>query len=131
MVDLSDFDECLADMMQDFGGPATVVIKGPQKKDPVTGDLVYTNTEYTVKAILLDIMKTMSGVGSVNGTAIQEGDKVCFIQPPEKAGGAALPKLDPTKDQVIMGNITYKVVTVKETNPSTDNLVMLEVYLRR
>lgn len=131
MGDLSDFDGCVEEFMEDFGGPATVVIRGPQKKDPVTGDLIYTTTDYPVKAILLDIMKTLSGVGTVSATTIQNGDKVCFIQPPEKVGNPALPKLDPAKDTVIMGGITYKVVTVKETNPSTDNLVMLEVYLRR
>lgn len=133
MGDLTDFEGCVSDFMDDFGGAATVIVRGSQKKDPVTGNIVYEETPYTVRAILLDIMKTLSGTGTVNGTTIQQGDKVLFVEPPEKKypGADPLPKLDPTKDTVVMGNITYKVVTVKETNPSADNLVMLEIYLRR
>lgn len=130
---LDDFDLCVAEFMADFGGAATFVSYTEGAYDPATGDVATTTTNYTVKAILLDIEIRSSGLQTINGTLIEAGDKRCFIQPPNKASSTApaMPTPRPNKDKFIMGGITYKIVTSKEINPDTTNVVMYELILRQ
>jgi hypothetical protein len=55
-----------------------------------------------------------------------------FIQPPAKAlGNIPRATIQPNKDRIKIGNITYKIVTSKEVNPSLSNSVLIELYVRQ
>lgn len=131
MVYLSDFDEAVTDFMADFSGPATVTVYQEGAYDPATGDVSTSTTDYTVKAILLDIEIRSSGYSTVSGTLIEAGDKRAFIQPPEKYSTQVMPAPRPNKDKFTMGSITYKIVTSKQINPATDGAILYELILRQ
>lgn len=132
MPSLDDFDQVVLDMMVDFGGTATYVKQDAYSFDPVTGLNSILKNEITVKAIMMDISANSGGIGNKSNTLIQEGDKIIYIRPPEKVDSTATPlNIDPSQDKIVFGNITYNIVTVKDINPSSDNLILHEVYVRR
>lgn len=129
---LDDFDQTVAEFMQDFGGTGYLMVAGQGVRDLDTGDVVITTTEYPVQAIILDLTLQSNGLQTIDGTLIQSGDKRCFIRPINKTTPSAImPAINPTKDKFKMADVIYKIVTLKETNPSGTNNVMLELYLRR
>jgi hypothetical protein len=132
MGPMDDFDWTVTAFMDDFGGEAVIKVKGASKKDPATGLIATIVESYPVRAILLDLDKTTSGVSQASGTTLQIGDKVCYIKPPQKDGKPyTLPPLDPAKDTVTMGGVEYTIVTLKDRNPSAANSIYLELYLRK
>jgi len=132
MPTLDDFDQVVLDMMVDFGGTATYIKQDSYSFDPVTGLNSILKTEITVEAIIMDVYANLGGIGNKSNTLIQEGDKIIYIRPPEKVDSTATPlNIDPSQDKIVFGNITYNIVTVKDINPSSDNLILHEVYVRR
>lgn len=127
-----DFDSTVAFFMDEMGGSAVVSIEDPAGTyDPDTGDYAVTSQDYTVRAILLDLTLRSNGLQTVPNTLIETGDKRCLIQPIEKNGSPTpMPKIKPNKDRVTMGGITYKIVTLKDYNPSATNSIMLDLILR-
>lgn len=132
MGPVNDFDECVADFMDDFGGPALLTITDEQGTySPSTGDYIASTVGYTVRAILLDLTLRNNGLGTDPNTLIQMGDKRCFIQPLNKTDPTqVMPKINPSSDRVTMGGITYKIITVKQTNTDTTNPILFELILR-
>jgi hypothetical protein len=129
---LEDFDATVAEFMQEFGGLATFIIAGEAVRDLETGDVTFSETEYEVEAILLDLTLQSNGSQMIDGTLIQAGDKRAFVRPLEKKSpSAVMPAIEPSKDKFKMGGNTFNIVTLKETNPSGNNNVMFELYLRR
>ncbi len=131
MINVSDFDGVVAEMMAEFSGSATVSINITLPNDTSTGNVAVQKIDYDVKAIMLDLTTVRAGTTQLTGTLIQAGDKVVYVQPAEKAGGIAIPALNPAKDTFTMGNITYKIVYAQDLNPSCDNSILLQLYVRK
>ena len=131
MVNLQDFDRTVKAFMKDFGGPATLSIIGDYVYDPSVGDAVAPKTDYTVKAIILDLTLRSNGLTVADGKVIQSVDKQCLIQPLNKATPpVAMPNINPAKDKFTMGGTTYQILSVKQIKPDAQNLVLYELYLR-
>lgn len=129
---LEDFDQCVTEFMNDFGGVGILHIAGTSIRNPDTNDLEVVVTPIQVRAILLDLTLQSNGLQTVAGSLIQAGDKRCYIQPINKTNPAlAMPVVQPNKDKFEMGDITYTIVTLKEINPTATNNVLYELYLRR
>lgn len=131
MPNLNDFDQTVALFMRDFGGTASLLIQGNKVRNVETGTIDFEYVSYDVKAILLDLTLQSNGMTTINGTLIESGDKRAFIQPRNKSDPTlTMPVVRPNKDKFAMGGKVYTIITLKETDPSTTNNVMLELYLR-
>ena len=82
--------------------------------------------------IQMSLPKT-EGEGTEKDTLIKTGDKQVYVQPPQKTEvGLALPHLNANRDMLKIGSNTYKIITVKQLNPSLaqDSCVLYELYIR-
>ncbi len=131
MIDL--FDSTVADMMNSLGTRATFKIAVSEEYDTTTSTNIVNYREIPVKAMFFDYLDKKYGLGTEGKTLIQSGDKQVYVQPPQKVkGGLPLPHLDPNKDFFVHNGKTYRIVFLKQHNPSmTDaGCVMIELYIR-
>lgn len=127
------FDEVVHNMMREFGTTAYVVVVVKEEYNPDTSENVVTTQNYKVKAMFFDYLDKNAGIGTERNTLVQTGDKQVFIQPPHKTeAGIPLPHLEPNKDKLKVGDRLYKIVAVKEYNPSINRsgCVLYEMYVR-
>ena len=100
--------------------------------DPSTGEASVTDVQIPVKCILLDMTRTNNGLSSKFGSLVSEGDKECYILPPNKIDPTALPLIiDTTSDRLRIGSITYKIAAMKEANPTGCAPFLFNLMLRR
>lgn len=129
----SDFlYSCIIPFFQD--DPATGYYTKYQQGtyDPATSEYTNIPVEIPCSLLLLDLTRNNNGLSSVFGTEILAGDKECWMLPPEKADNTILPLvIDTTSDRLRVGNITYKIVTMKEANPTGANPIAYQFMLRR
>lgn len=91
-----------------------------------------TQVDTTVKVILLDIDRTSNGFSTKFGTLVNAGDKEVWILPPQKADPLATPLVpNPAADRITIAGITYKIVVIKEANPTGSNVLVYNAMLRR
>ena len=131
MAGLSDFDETVLFFMEEMGGSATLIFQGSGTYDVATSSYLTTETEMTVRAIMMDLTLQSNGLQTMNGTLIEAGDKRLYLQPANKSDpNMVMPIIHPNKDKIRMGGVVYKIITVKDYNPTTSNSVLLELYVR-
>lgn len=100
--------------------------------DTATSEYANIPVEVPCSILLLDLTRNNNGLSSVFGTEILAGDKECWMLPPEKADNTTMPLvIDTTSDRLRVGNITYKIVTMKEANPTGANPIAYQFMLRR
>jgi len=129
---LSDFDSVVADMMVDMGGTATLLIESTPVYDPSTGIYEPVETSYLVNTILLDYPTSKAGISSNTGTLIEAGDRQCFVQPRNKVSTRyTMPVVKPNKDKIKINGEIWKILALKDTNPSGANSVLLELHIRK
>lgn len=120
-------------MMRQFGTTAQIRIAISEQYEPETSENIVEYHDYPVNAMFFDYLKKNEGLGTDGKTLIQSGDKQVFVQPPQKSdAGIALPTISPNKTFLVLGDKTYKVITVKQHNPSMTNngCVLIEMYVR-
>ena len=128
---MDDFDQCVSDFMDDFGGLGVLTIVGQGEYNPDTGDYTAAETDYNVQTILLDLALKADGLSYNKDTLIQLDDKRAYVRPINKADATlTMPKVQPNRDRFAIGGITYKIVTLKTHNPSVTNNVLFEFILR-
>lgn len=130
---ISAFDDVVQDMMAVYGTEATLVVSSAESYDPETSENTVNVRKIPVKVIFFDYLDKRAGLGSDSGSLIRSGDKQVYIQPPHKSTSPyPLPKLDPTKDFLEHCGTKYKIVTMKQYNPSMTNIgcVLYELYVR-
>jgi hypothetical protein len=130
---ISLFDESVADMMASFGTTAYIVVATSEQYDPETSQNVVSTTDYRVNAMFFDYLDKKQGLGTSGTSLIQSGDKQVFVQPPHKTEtGLPLPHLLPNRDKLKLGDKVYKIITLKQYNPSmTDaGCVLYELFVR-
>lgn len=128
---MEDFDFTVEELMKEFGFVATYVKQEVGEYDPSIGESTVTTTEIPVEAILLDLTLQSNGLSVKYGTLIQAGDKELYIRPPEKVDDVDSLVIDPSSDVIKVGNITYKIVSVKELNTTGSNPILYSLYVRR
>lgn len=129
---MEDFDRTVFEFMQEFGFTATYLQAGTATYNPTTGENTVAVTEIPVEAIQLDLPLTRNGASTATGTLIQDGDKQLFIRPPNKTDeNASALVVNPAADRVRIGSTEWRIVTFKETNPSANNQILIELYIRR
>lgn len=127
------FDEVVMNMMQEFGTTAHIVVTTEERYDPETSENIVEKVNYKVKACFFDYLDKNAGVGTERNTLIQTGDKQVLIQPPHKTEtGVPLPHIQPNRDALKIGEKLYKIVALKEYNPSLSRAgcVLYEAFVR-
>lgn len=126
-------DRTVANMVARFGTTAYISVAASEVYDPATSKNIVTFQDYLVNVMFFDYIRKTEGVGTENNTLVQTGDKQVYVQPPQKNGsGVPLPSLQPNKDLLKFNGKVYKIVTVKQYNPSQslDGCILYELYVR-
>lgn len=126
----SELETAARELIIEFGGTGTYSSFVQGSYDPNTGEVVNTKLDQPVYAALLDLTLQSNGLSLKYGTEIKAGDKEAYVIPPDKSGGQAV-QINPGKDKLTFGGVTYTVVTFKEANPSGADSWVWYLYLRR
>ena len=126
----ADFDRVVLEFMAD--DPLTVTYRSnTQSYSDATATNTITTHEIDCQAIFLDHQLRTSGDTTKDQTLIRQSDKLMFLRPPEKTDPDALPLvINPALDRILVGAVSYKIVSFKQTNPSATNCILYELYLR-
>jgi hypothetical protein len=130
---MNSLDRTVASMMSKFGTTAYISAAISEDYDPTTSENVVTYHDYPVNAMFFDYVRKTEGEGTEHNTLIKTGDKQVYVQPPQKNDeGLPLPHFSPNRDYLKVGVKTYKIITLKQLNPSltTDGCVLYELYVR-
>lgn len=122
----SDFNDVVAEFfdVQQWGGAATL-IKEISTYDPNTSENIVTEKRYTMKAMVFDYFNKFEGLTTQANTLIKTGDKQVLIKP-----NSLVTSIDPSADKLQIGSTIYKIITVKECNPSLTNTLYYELFIR-
>lgn len=128
----SDFDQMVAEMMQEFGFSTTYYVNSAPVHNDATGTVTNTTTEYTIQAIKMELPRPTNGAVSNSNSLVLEGDQVLYVRPVEKAEYFATAFVaNPTSDKVLIQGALWDVVSVKEYNPSASDNILYELYVRK
>lgn len=125
-----DFNRMIVDFFND--DPLTVTYQSNSESySDVTGFNTVSTVSIPCRAIFLDHQLRTSGDSTKDGTLIRQGDKLLFMRPPEKSDTYRLPLvINQALDRILVGTVSYKIVTFKQTNPSAADCILYEIYLR-
>lgn len=124
-----EFQWTVLEFMKESGGTATLIKAPSGKYNPALGTLERPGSEIPVQAILMDLTLQSNGAASTYKGMIEAGDKEAYIRPNPDAPFT----IDAESDTIKFGNTVYKVVTMKEINPSFDpsKVLLYFLYLKR
>lgn len=127
-----DFDRLVSDMMSDFGFTATYIRMVSSTPNDTTGGITVVTEDIPVQAIKMELIRPIEGSGSKTGTLIQDGDLILYVRPTEKTDVLAdALVINPTADRLLINSVMWKIVTVKEYNPSASDVILYELYIRK
>lgn len=122
---LDDFHFIVSEFFEEYKFIAQYVKQLDSVYDPATGTMTSSKLEVPVEAILLDLTLNSNGLSTRFGTLVIDGDKQLLVRPPEYL------KIDTATDRVMVHGIQYKLVTFKEYNPTGDQPILYDLYIRR
>lgn len=138
MQDFSDFSGVVNDMLTDFGSAGILTTQlDAGEYDPSTANKTIVTADIVIYGIVMDLSLQSNGWSTKANTLIQSGDKMCYLKPSAELLPILMPDgivvLDPADDRVTFGDVTYKIVSVKVTDPTSSGTKPLyyELYLRR
>lgn len=130
---MNQLNRTVAAMMARFGTDASITVAGATEYDVETSQNVVSYRDYPVRAMFFDYIRKTEGEGEENNTLIKSGDKQVYVQPPQQAGQDPLPHLQANKDFITVQGTQYKIITVKQINPSlaVNDCILFELYIRQ
>lgn len=122
----SDFNDVVNEFftVQGWSCSATL-IKTSSVYDPNTSENVVTESRFTMQAIPFDYINKFQGASTQSDTLIKTGDKQVYLKPTP-----LVISIDPSADRLQIGSTIYKIVTVKEVNPTLTNTLYYELFVR-
>ena len=128
---MNQFDGVVDRIMAAYGGSATLLI--PKEGIYVDGEYIPAATlEKPVKILLDEYPQAGAGDKSQMGTLILEGDKRCLLQPLDKSSAWELPyEIQANKDTLRINGVEWKIIRMKEINPSGINSIIFELHIRK
>ena len=130
---MDKFARVVTKEMQRYGFDMSVVRQVKGAYNPSTSSAPITELEIPCRGIMFDLTLQSNGDQTKLGTLIQSGDKQILIQPSFSDGyyyDEEVMVLEPNKDYVQVGNKKYKIVTFKQLNPSSNEAVIWDCYVR-
>lgn len=132
MGQFADFDRVVMEFMNEMGFTATFVHQVSSTPNNTTNTPTVVTESTPVQAIRMELIRPTEGSGTKTATTIQDGDLTLFVRPTEKTNALASPlSIKPSTDKFIINGVTWKVVTVKEHNPSSSDCILYEFYIRK
>lgn len=126
---ISQFDNTVTRLLSRYGG--TGVLKVFSEGTYLDGEVTLTPITYDVNIAIFDYPQSMAGDKSNFGTLVLEGDKQCYMQPVNKAdNNYGSPTIKANRDLITIGSVEWKILTLKEINPSGANTIVYELHLR-
>ena len=128
------FDRALANMIKNFGGIATLQIYSDGTYDTTTGEVTNSKTDYPVNVLVFDYQLKKDGRNTDTDSLIESADKQVYVQPRNKVNARyTMPRIMPNRDRILIGSDIWKIVALKELNPSNSNggAILFELYLKR
>lgn len=117
------FHSVVNNFMGKFGSSTTLIV------DNGTG--TYVDSEYiptiitlTAKVMVFDYIKKTDGVSTEQNTLIQTGDKMLYVKLDTPYD------LKPAFTKVLLGSVPYKIVALKDLNPTMGDSIVYEIYAR-
>lgn len=127
----AQFDRVVRDMMGLAGGTGTLRVFTDGVRDS-EGDVTRTYTDFPANIAINDFPQANSGESSKFGTLIERDDKQLMMQPINKADPDAVqPNIQANRDLVIINGTEWKILALKEINPSGVNAILFDMHLRR
>ena len=127
-----DFDSIVADFFTDFGFTTIYTKYSAGIPDDEEGTITEVKQEIEIHAIKMELPRPSNGAAADSGTQILEGDQILYVRPTEKVDEfASILIVNPTSDKVLIQGSQWKVVTVKEHNPSSTDNILYELYIRK
>lgn len=127
---ISQFDRVVTDMMALAGG--TAILRVFTDGSYSDGEVTRTSTDYPITITLNDFPQANSGMKSRFGTLIEADDKEMLMQPIDKANfSVTAPSIHANRDLVIINGVEWKILALKEINPSGANAILFDMHLRR
>lgn len=122
----SDFNDVVNEFftVQGWSCSATL-IKTSSVYDPNTSENIVTESRFTMQAIPFDYINKFQGLTTQQNTLIQTGDKQVFLKK-----NPLVTSINPSSDTLKIGDIVYKIITVKEVNPTLTNTLYYELFVR-
>lgn len=130
---MDKFHRIVTKEMLRYGFECEVIRQNKGAYNPLTSSVDVTETRIPCRAMIFDLTLQSNGDYSKLGTLIQSGDKQILIQPNLSDGyyyDEEVIVLEPNKDYVQVGNKKYKIVTFKQLNPSSNEAVIWDCYVR-
>jgi hypothetical protein len=130
---MTPLDRTVATMMSRFGTSALIKVAISEQYDTDTSENIVSYQDYPVNAMFFDYVRKNEGESTENNTLVKTGDKQVYVQPPQKTEtGIALPHLSTNRDFLKIGDKQYRIITVKQLNPSMsqEGCVLYELYVR-
>ena len=127
---LSQFDNVVRDMLGMAGG--TGILRVFTDGVYVDGEVTRTSVDYVVEVALNDFPQANSGMKSRFGTLIESDDKELMLRPINKTDpDTTQPVIHANRDLVVINGIEWKILALKEINPSGVNAISFDLHLRR
>lgn len=127
---LSQFDNVVRDMLGMAGG--TGILRVFTDGVYVDGEVTRTSVDYVVEVALNDFPQANSGMKSRFGTLIESDDKELMLRPINKTDpDTTQPVIHANRDLVVINGIEWKILALKEINPSGVNTILFDMHLRR
>lgn len=130
MSTIDDFNRVVMEFMAD--DPLTVTYQSnTESYSDASGFNTVTTVNIPCQGIFLDYPLKSAGDTTKDATLVRQSDKLLFMRPPEKTDTYRLPLvINQALDRILVGTVSYKIVAVKQTNPSAANCILYEIYLR-
>ena len=125
----SDFHRMIAEFMREDGFNCTFHKQLPAVSNDDDGTVFSDTAQFPIRAIKMDVFGNMAGSRTKLGTLIQEADQVLYVQP--NVDTPDLMNVDPTADRVEIKGKLWKILAVKEYDPSASDCVLYEMYIKR
>ena len=126
----SQFDNVVRDMMGMAGG--TGILRVFSDGIYIDGEVTRTSVDYVVEIAINDFPQANSGEKSRFGTLIESDDKELMLRPINKSDpDATQPNIQANRDVIIINGTEWKILALKEINPSGVNTILFDMHLRR
>jgi hypothetical protein len=128
----SDFDQLVAEFMQEFGFQATYTRTLTSIPNDATGGVDTTTQSIPINCIRSELFRPLNGSGTKANSLIQEGDLILYVQPTDKADEFAdALVVNAATDSVIIAGETWAIVTSKLHAPDPSDAILYELYIRK
>lgn len=132
MSKYSDFDRMISEMMSEFGFVTTYFHKVSESFNDTTNVISPVFEEIEIEAIKMELVRPVEGSsGTKSGSLIQDGDQMLYVRPTEKVDVFAdAIAINPASDRININGKMWKIVTSKSYDPSANDCILYELYIR-